>query len=62
MYAGLTVTGTAGAPYQIQYKNSLSSTNWLPLANILLPSSPYWFFDTNSPSAPQRFYRVVANP
>ena len=62
MYSGLIVTGTVGAPYQIQYKNNLNSTNWLPLADLILPTSAYFFVDTNSPNLSQRFYRAVAKP
>lgn len=59
MYAGVTVTGTVNAPYQIQYRTDLGSPTWQPLADILLPSSPYIYFDTNSPAAVRRFYRAV---
>lgn len=62
MYAGLTVTGSVGAPYQIQYQDGLGNTHWLPLADFILPASPYFFVDTNSPHSSQRFYRAVPNP
>jgi len=62
MYAGLTISGTVGFTNQIQYKDSLNSTNWLPLAEVVLPASPYFFVDTNSPYSSQRFYRAVAKP
>ncbi len=62
MYAGVNVAGSVGAPYQLQYKNSLSGASWQPLADIILPASPYFFVDTNTPYSSQRFYRAVAKP
>lgn len=62
MYAGLSISGSVGATYEVQYSTKVNTNNWQPLANIVLPTSPYLFFDTNSPSAPQRFYRTVLIP
>jgi hypothetical protein len=59
MYAGLTLSGTVGTTYEIQYSTNLNSTNWQPLADITLTNSPCLYFDTNSASAPKRFYRAV---
>jgi hypothetical protein len=39
-----------------------ATNDWQELANIVLPVSPYLFFDTNSISAPRRFYRAVLKP
>ncbi len=57
-YPGVTITGTAGATYQIQYTTNLNST-WLPLTNFSLPYSPLIWVDTSSPVVGQRFYRSV---
>jgi len=63
MYAGLTITGQVGATYQIQYATSLTGpTNWVPLTNLTLASSPYLFFDATSTSRPRSFYRAVIYP
>jgi N-acetylneuraminic acid mutarotase len=62
MYAGLTVIGNVGGTYRIEYKNTLSATNWTTLTNMVLPASPYLFIDSTSPSAQQRFYRAVPTP
>ncbi len=62
MYAGLTLSGTVGRTYQIQYSTNLNGTNWQPLADIPLSTSPCLYFDTNSVSAPKRFYRAVLMP
>lgn len=62
-YAGVTINGAVGSTYAIEYRNALDvTTNWLPLTNIVLPSTPYLFTDTNSPSAASRFYRAVLQP
>lgn len=59
MYAGLTLSGSVGTTYEIQYSSDLNGTNWQPLADITLTNSPYLYFDTNSASAPKRFYRAL---
>ncbi len=59
MYAGLTIVGQVGATYEIDYMTSLpGNTNWTVLTNIVLPGSPYIFFDTTSPFSSSRFYRA----
>lgn len=64
MYAGLTICGQVGTPYRVEYADALSGgTNWQTLVNIpSLPTSPYLFFDVDSPNAPKRFYRAVPSP
>ena len=57
-YPGVTITGTPGLTYQIQYTTNLNST-WLPLATFALPYSPYIWVDTSLPILGQRFYRSV---
>lgn len=61
VYAGLTIVGQVGGNYEIDYWNDLSSS-YTVLANIVLPSSPYLFIDTNSPNFTKRFYRAVLLP
>jgi hypothetical protein len=58
-YPGLTITGIVGRTYQIQ--SSPDAINWTVQANILLPSSPYLWFDAN-PVAANRFYRALLLP
>ena len=55
-YPGISITGTPGLTYQIQYSTILNS-NWLTLTNFSLPYSPYLWIDTSSPVSGQRFYR-----
>jgi len=57
-YPGITVNGTPGLTYQIQYATSLNS-NWMVLTNFSLPFSPYLWIDISSPVSGQRFYRSV---
>jgi uncharacterized repeat protein (TIGR01451 family) len=60
MYAGITVVGVAGTNYVIYARNSLSTNDsWFTLTNFTLSESPYLYFDTDSPSHPQRFYQVI---
>jgi hypothetical protein len=60
MYAGLTITGQTGATYQIQYTPDLRSpTNWVALTNLVLPASPYIYFDAASAGRPIGFYRAL---
>jgi len=60
MYAGLTVNGTVGRAYLIQWCDALGDTNdWHTATLINLPRSPYLWFDTTSASVAKRFYRSV---
>src|ERR1700704_4556320 len=57
-YAGLTITGTPGNTYPIQYVTAMAkSNNWITLTNLLLPSSPYLFVDISTADPAQRYYR-----
>jgi len=61
LYAGLQIAGTVGGTYRIDYANALPSTNWTTLTNLVLPSSPYLFIDTETPANHmKRFYRAVS--
>jgi YD repeat-containing protein len=46
--------------YQVQYKNSLSTSTWSLLGTVVASSSSTSITDTNKPLPPVRFYRVVA--
>jgi hypothetical protein len=59
-YAGIQITGTIGAIYQVEYATALPATSWTVITNLPLPSSPFLFFDAQSiNNTGQRFYRVV---
>ncbi len=55
-------TTVPGFSYQIQFKNSLSDPDWLPLGTVLSASQSA--LGTQDPSGPagQRFYRVITSP
>ena len=55
----LFVADTVGRTYQIQTSPDLM--NWVAHGNILLPSTPYLWFDAN-PVAGSRFYRALLLP
>lgn len=63
IYAGLTITGTVGTVYQIQYVTELAQTNnpsaWRCLEFLQLPASPYLWADKTAPATGQRFYRAT---
>jgi hypothetical protein len=58
-YAGITITGLVGRTYQIQASTNM--TNWNTVETLLLTSSPYLWFDTNS-VAGSKFYRAFLMP
>ena len=63
-YAGLTITGTVGTVYSIEYVTDLAQTNtpsaWRCLELLQLPASPYLWADKSAPTTGKRFYRAVA--
>ena len=60
-YAGLTITGTVGTEYSVEYVTDLAQTNdWRPLEFLRLPANPYLWTDKSSPVVGKRFYRAVA--
>ncbi|MHB8522768.1 MAG: ice-binding family protein [Limisphaerales bacterium] len=63
-YAGITLTGTVGQRFRVDYVDlvNIGITNWLVLTNITLPSSPYLVIDPDSPGHTQRFYRAAPLP
>lgn len=60
LYAGLTLTGTIGAQYTIEYTLDLSANPiiWTPLTSGTLATSPFVYVDTTIPSG-TRIYRAV---
>ena len=57
-YPGITISGTPGLTYLIQYSTTLNS-NWSTLTNLSLPYSPYLWIDTSATVAGQRYYRSI---
>jgi formylglycine-generating enzyme required for sulfatase activity len=60
-YAGLTITGSVGTVYSMEYMPNLLQTNsWHCLEFLRLPASPYTWLDKSSPANGRRFYRAVS--
>jgi hypothetical protein len=51
-----------GKTVKVEYSNDLSSGSWTTLTQLVLPSSPYTYYDPDSPNHPKRFYRAVEVP
>jgi hypothetical protein len=47
----------------VEYRSALDPADaWKPLAELVLPTTPHLFVDTNSIGQPKRFYRVFERP
>ena len=57
----LTLFGTVGTTYRLEYVTDLCNTNWTPLLSMPLPSNPYRFTDSAATN-PARFYRLRSSP
>lgn len=57
-YAGVTVSGSIGCTYRVDYTTDLNNPTWIPLVTNTLLSSPFLFIDTNVVSG-SRFYRAI---
>ena len=63
MYAGITILGSPGDRFQVEYRESVGSEDtWATLATVELTGTIYRYFDEQSPFVPKRFYRVVLLP
>ena len=64
VYAGLTITGSVGTVYSVEYITDLAQTNtpsaWRCLEFLQLPASPYLWADKSTPATAKRFYRAMA--
>ncbi len=52
--------GTMTSPVRVRYVDSLSSTNWTTLTNVLSLNGTLQVMDPSATNAVQRFYRTVA--
>ena len=61
MFAGIILNnGLIGSNYLIQATSNLSSSNWVTLTNVTLPTNnPYIYIDYSSYTNSQQFYRAV---
>jgi hypothetical protein len=58
----ITLSGTIGSSWRIDYANDLGTSNWAMLATVTLTNLSQVYLDTSALSQPQRFYRVVPLP
>jgi len=61
--SGLSITGSVGTVFSIEYVTDLAQTNnasaWRCLEFLQLPASPYVWVDKSAPATGKRFYRAV---
>jgi len=63
LYSGLTITGTLGSSYTVQYVTNANKTNnWQTLTNVVLTTSPALWVDASTAATADRFYRVIPTP
>jgi hypothetical protein len=61
--AALNISGITGRLYGVQVTPSLEASNrWIGLTNIVLPSPTFAWFDPQSATQAQRFYRILPGP
>ena len=55
----ITLSGTSGSAWRIEYVNDLGTSNWTTLTTVTLTNLSQVYLDTSALSQPHRFYRVV---
>ena len=60
--AQFSIAGPLGNQYRVEYRDSLSDTNWSVLTNLSLSASPTILADTNSQVLTNRVYRLIQLP
>jgi formylglycine-generating enzyme required for sulfatase activity len=60
LYAGLSITGTVGTVYSLEYVTDLARTNaWHNLSFLQLQTTNCLWFDSTAPAKGKRFYRAI---
>lgn len=59
---GLTLEGSVGASYRIEFTPSLGPVNWQPLETVTLTNALHWWVDFGSATPAQRTYRAIRLP
>jgi hypothetical protein len=62
LYPGLSVYGTVGKTYRVDYVDRLQPADWAPLATLVLTNNPTRFIDYDARSTSARYYRAVELP
>ena len=55
----LTLEGVPGTPYRIEQIPDLNGSDWTPLVEVTLQTSPLTLVDSTAGSSSVRFYRIV---
>ena len=58
-HAQFLLSGITGVTYRVEYALNVAATNWIPVTNVVLSSSPGQIADTAVSAAGSRFYRAV---
>jgi len=58
-YAVISINGTVGSSYRLEANTNSLAGPWESLGIFTLPRTPYSVVDWDSPSIPNRFYRMV---
>jgi len=59
----LSLQGSLGTNYQIQFINSIGPTDaWQTLTNVTITNLLQYFYDDSAVGQPQRFYRLMQSP
>ena len=59
MFAGVVIQAAVGTTVRVECSNDLSSGGWTTLTQLVLSTSPYTYYDADSPNHPKRFYRAT---
>ena len=61
-FPGIDITGTRGGQYQLQGSSALTTTNWAPLTNFVIPASPFRCYQITTANQSNKFFRAVVLP
>jgi len=63
MYPGITLKGTAGLKYRLDYEEAIGPTNnWAVLTNLVLATDQSIIVDFQATNSVKRLYRAILTP
>ena len=62
LYFGLTVSGTVGRSYRIEFADQPNAQTWSPAGTLVLTNASQLWLDISGPAQAKRFYRAVQVP
>lgn len=62
LYPGLSIFGTVGKSYRVEFSERLQPAGWQPLATVVLTNNPTRFVDFEARGTASRYYRAVETP